>query len=278
MNEAALAPIWKALSDPTRRSILDLLKRQARTTGELCSSFNVSRFAVMKHLSVLENAGLVVVRREGRHRWNYLNAVPLQQMYERWLRPYEAHWAASLIRLQQVVEQEGDRNVMPQVTAPTKAPGSLFIEQEIKLNASTRKVFAALTGDLSSWWGAPYLQDAKNAKSVHLEPKLGGRFLEKWSEDEGAIWAVVTNLKKNERIILHGSMAMPGAVYGTIRFDLEDEKGTTRLKLSHHAVGEVNEDLQEGYRGGWEDLLGLRLKSFVETGEKMGIGHEPPTA
>src|SRR5918992_2896113 len=99
------AVVWKALADPTRRAILDLLADRARTTGELSGAFpEVSRFAVMKHLGVLEAAGLVVVRRRGRERWNHLNAVPLQQAAERWLAPYAGRWAGSLLRLKDVAE------------------------------------------------------------------------------------------------------------------------------------------------------------------------------
>ena len=101
---AALEDVWKALADPTRRRILDLLRAGPRTTGELCARFSVSRFAVMKHLAILERAGLVLVRREGRQRWNYLNAVPIRQIYERWISDYEGVWAGSLLTLKRHVE------------------------------------------------------------------------------------------------------------------------------------------------------------------------------
>jgi DNA-binding transcriptional ArsR family regulator len=108
MNED-LAAAWKALADSTRRQILDLLKGGPRTTGEVCAHFRTSRFAVMKHLSVLERAGLVIVERQGRERWNYLNAVPLQRIYERWISGYAGLWAASLTRLTQHVETRGNQ-------------------------------------------------------------------------------------------------------------------------------------------------------------------------
>ena len=104
-----LGPVWKALADPTRRRILDLLKDGPRTTGEVCEGFPVSRFAVMKHLTILEGAGLVLVDRRGRERWNHLNAVPIQQIYERWISGYQAHWAAGLLRLKRRVERPGHR-------------------------------------------------------------------------------------------------------------------------------------------------------------------------
>lgn len=96
--------IWRALADPTRRRILDLLKAGPRTTGDLSDQFPISRFAVMKHLSTLEGAGLVIVERRGRERWNYLNAVPIRQIYERWISGYAGLWAASLLRLKRMVE------------------------------------------------------------------------------------------------------------------------------------------------------------------------------
>jgi DNA-binding transcriptional ArsR family regulator len=85
-----LDPVWKALAEPHRRSILDRLRDGPKTTGELVRPFDLSRFAVMKHLRVLERAALVVVRRRGRERWNYLNPVPIQTIYERWITPYAA--------------------------------------------------------------------------------------------------------------------------------------------------------------------------------------------
>ena len=79
--------IWKALSDPTRRSILDLLKSAPRTTGEISQYFakDLSRFAIMKHLGILEKAHLITTRKEGKSKWNYLNPGPIQKTYEEWV-------------------------------------------------------------------------------------------------------------------------------------------------------------------------------------------------
>jgi DNA-binding transcriptional ArsR family regulator len=100
-----LIAVWRALADPTRRRLLDLLKDGPRTTGDLCERFPVSRFAIMKHLAMLERAGLVIVERRGRERWNHLNAVPIQQIYERWISGYQAFWASSLLRLKARIEE-----------------------------------------------------------------------------------------------------------------------------------------------------------------------------
>ena len=108
--EKELDPVFKALADPTRRRLLDLIKDGPRTTGWLCERFpHLTRFAVMKHLGVLEEAKLVLVRRRGRERYNYINHVPIRQIYERWMGPYAELWSASLLRLKDHVERRGPR-------------------------------------------------------------------------------------------------------------------------------------------------------------------------
>ena len=90
--------VWKALSDATRRQILDVLRPGPRTTTEVVEQFPaLSRFAVMKHLGILRSAGLVVTRRDGRHRIHQINAVPLQQIYDRWVSRFEQLWAVNLV-------------------------------------------------------------------------------------------------------------------------------------------------------------------------------------
>lgn len=94
--------VWKALSDPTRRAILDLLRQRPRTTTEIVEAFpRLTRFGVMKHIEVLRNAALINTREEGRQRVNSLNAVPIRQIYERWVSRYEELWADKLLRLKE---------------------------------------------------------------------------------------------------------------------------------------------------------------------------------
>jgi len=81
--------IFKALGDSRRREILDLLKERGRTTGELVEHFkHLDRCTVMQHLDVLENADLVIVKREGRLRWNYINPLPIKELHDRWIGRY----------------------------------------------------------------------------------------------------------------------------------------------------------------------------------------------
>ncbi len=99
--------IWKALSDPTRREILDLLRDGPRQTTEIVEQFpHLSRFGVMKHIEVLREVGLVKTRTEGRRRINSLNVAPIRQILERWINKYEAYWTNTLLRVKEFAEDE----------------------------------------------------------------------------------------------------------------------------------------------------------------------------
>jgi DNA-binding transcriptional ArsR family regulator len=100
-----LDQVWKALSDPTRRSILDLLREGPKTTTGIVEAFpEMTRHAVMKHIDVLRDSGLVITREEGRRRINSLNPVPIRQIYERWMSPFSELWSSTLLRLKDDVE------------------------------------------------------------------------------------------------------------------------------------------------------------------------------
>jgi DNA-binding transcriptional ArsR family regulator len=102
-----LDPVWKALSDPTRRTILDRLRDRPRTTTEIVEMFpNLSRFGAMKHLEVLRQARLVSTREDGRQRVNSLNVVPIRQIYERWVGPFQELWSGELLGIKQIAEGE----------------------------------------------------------------------------------------------------------------------------------------------------------------------------
>jgi DNA-binding transcriptional ArsR family regulator len=93
--------VFHALADATRRRLLDEMRAAPRTTGELCRLVpGMSRFGVMDHLSVLVRSGLVIATRRGRERVNHLNPVPIQAMYERWMRPFTAPLARELLALE----------------------------------------------------------------------------------------------------------------------------------------------------------------------------------
>jgi DNA-binding transcriptional ArsR family regulator len=99
-------PVFKALADPTRRHLLDqLYERDGRTLTELESDVEMTRFGVMKHLRVLEEAGLVVTRRSGREKLHFLNAVPIRLIHDRWIDKYTEHRVSALAELKAELEE-----------------------------------------------------------------------------------------------------------------------------------------------------------------------------
>lgn len=99
--------LFKALAHRTRRRMVDALKTGPLTTGMLCEILpELDRCTVMQHLKVLEEAGLVIVERRGRERWNHLDALPIHGIHERWIGPYAAYAASMLSRLKRMSEGE----------------------------------------------------------------------------------------------------------------------------------------------------------------------------
>ncbi len=97
--------VFKALADPTRRLLLDLLfARDGRTLSELEAEVDMTRFGVMKHLKLLEEANLLVTRRSGREKFHYLNSVPIRQLHDRWIDKYTEPRVAALVDLRRLLE------------------------------------------------------------------------------------------------------------------------------------------------------------------------------
>ena len=102
-----MEPVFKALADPTRRGLLDeLFERDGQSLSALETGLPMTRFGVMKHLKVLEEANLIVTRRRGREKLHYLNPVPIQQVYERWVSKYAQPMAAGLTGLKRELEED----------------------------------------------------------------------------------------------------------------------------------------------------------------------------
>lgn len=98
--------VFKALAHPRRRALLDYLKDEPRTTGMLCEAFaDLDRCTVMQHLKVLEEADLIIIRREGRERWNHLNSLPIKRIHDRWISGYASHAMSILDRLKSGLEK-----------------------------------------------------------------------------------------------------------------------------------------------------------------------------
>jgi uncharacterized protein YndB with AHSA1/START domain len=137
---------------------------------------------------------------------------------------------------------------------------TIDIAQEFALKARRADVFRALTTDVGSWWGAPYLTG--RATGLELDPSLGGPFREKWGPGGGKLLATVTALQPDRLLELTGPLHL-GVVFGIAEFRLEDDAEGTMLSFTHRGIGEISPDLVEASAGGWVELLGNELRTFV---------------
>jgi DNA-binding transcriptional ArsR family regulator len=257
--EAETASLWRALSDPTRRRVLDLLRAGPATTGEIAAAFPISRIAVMRHLEVLAEAELVTSRKRGRQRWHYLNAVPLERLHRRWAGPMQAGFASGLLSLQGQVEAER--------TAMSASRPAVDLALDVVVTGSRHEVFSAVTEGIGRWWGYPAL-DAR-ATGLSLEPRLSGLFVEHWGDSGGALLATVTGLELDRHVRLTGPFHF-GLALADATFDLEDAPDGTLVRFSFRAMGPIDPVLIEGIESGWTTLVASRLKAYVETGSPEG--------
>ena len=227
-------------------------------TGEIAAHFATSRIAVMRHLGVLADAGLVINRKQGRQRWHYLNTVPLQPLHRRWARP-AVGFASALLRLEDSIEADG-RNI--QSIRPT-----LDVALEIQITATPAAVFAALTRDIGGWWGHPPV--TARAGRPCLEPRLGGQVVERW-ETGGEVIAAVTGWAQGEHLRLSGPFHI-GVAIGEATFDLAESGAGTLVQFSFRAIGVINTAVAKAMSLEWTELIGTRLKELAETDTRLGI-------
>lgn len=240
-DDALQAPIWAALSDPKRRKIISLLQDQPLTTSDLCAHFEVSRYAVMKHLKVLEKVGLINVQREGRQRWNVLNTAVLPPQIDPLIQP-----------------------------ATTTRPIDLYtarLRLEIVLNARPTAVFTAFTCHINQWWPDRVYPDA----SIELEAWVNGRFYECVDTDRaGMLLATVTAIQPAQLLRLQGPMGITDRVaISQVEVTFSAQGDTTLLQLVHHIAGEVDNTLLAEHGRTWQTRLDHSLRQFVESGQTI---------
>ncbi len=255
--------VWLALSDSTRRRILDLLRAQPLTTGQLAAGFPQSRFAVMKHLQVLVAAGLVTIRREGRERWNYVNAVPLRQIYNRWVQPFEEPLADSLLELKNKLEGEQQMSKL----------GMHQVALDVNISAPRKRVWKALTKEMGQWWRRDFFVNPK-AKGFLMEPQVGGRVFEDWGGGAGVLWFTVIAIDPENSVDLVGYLtpAFGGPATSMVRFALEDTGSGVVVKVSDATMGKESPGCEVSKQDGWRQLIAEGLKPYVEKAVTKSAG------
>jgi uncharacterized protein YndB with AHSA1/START domain/DNA-binding transcriptional ArsR family regulator len=262
-------PVFKALADRSRRLLLDrLLVRDGQTLTELESTLEMTRFGVMKHLKVLEDAELVVTRRAGRQKLHFLNPVPIRLVHDRWITKYTERRVAALTDLKALLEE-------PTMTSPTQTvPTQVF---RVHISASPQAVWDAIT---STEWSSRY---GYGPTEYDLRP--GGSFrglandtLRDRGVQEVVVEGEVIEVDPPRRLVQTYTMLFDPEVAAEpptrVTWEIEPlAEGVTRLTVVHELDGApVHAGLVSGDNvragGGWPYVLS-DLKSLLETGRSL---------
>jgi len=239
--------VFRALADPTRRALLDeLFRSDGQSLTELDARLPMTRFGVMKHLRVLEEAGLVTTRRRGREKLHFLNAVPIRLVHDRWVSKYAEPWAATLSDLKQTLEEDTMEKVFEIYIKTT--PERLW--QAITDTDQRRRYWFGL-GVSSDWTpGSPYEarhpaapEPIHTGENLEVDPprRLVQSFDALWSDDARA----------------EGTSRVTG--------EIEPIGDSCRLTVTHDQLRDGGSP--EIY-GGWPQILS-GLKTLLETGESL---------
>jgi len=258
--------VFKALADPTRRRLLDqLFANDGQTLTRLESAGEMTRFGVMKHLRVLQDAGLVITRRVGREKLHFLNAVPVRLIHDRWIDKFTERHVLALTGLKRELERE-----------MSEATIKIF---EIYIKASAQAVWEAIT---TPEWTARYGYKALS----HYDLRPGGKF-EVHSNAQMRAMGLADVIIDGEVV----EVEAPNKLVQTYRFMFTPENtaegftrltwevvatagGFTRLTVTHdltgapQAAGMVSSKFSGQGGGGWNWILS-DLKSLLETGENL---------
>ena len=235
---AAEPDIWRALASPWRRRLLDQLRNAPATTGALAAGIpELSRFAVMQHLGVLVQAGLVVPERRGRDRFNHLNPVPLREWYERWVQPLADTGAAELLALKRTVEK-GTTDMSDQ-TEPIR---TVRMAYDLRIQATAQRTFEVMTQQMFDW--RPQTYGGGRTRRVVLEPRVGGAHYEDWGAPAGHLYGHVTIYDPPTRWATRGWLAAGTTLDSD--YQLSEHDGTVQVHVITVAVGPLTEDQAEG--------------------------------
>jgi uncharacterized protein YndB with AHSA1/START domain/DNA-binding transcriptional ArsR family regulator len=240
--------VFRALADPTRRSLLDeLFKEDGQTLTSLGERLPMTRFGVMKHLKVLEQAGLVTTRRRGREKLHFLNPVPIRLVHDRWVSKYAEPWAAGLTGLKHRLEDRTMEKVF-EIYIKT-SPERLW---EAITDPEMRQVYSFGVGVDSDWKaGSPYKGrhaaagiDISEGENLEVDPPR------RLVQSLNALWSDEVKAE------------------GTSRVTWEIEPvgdDSCRLVVTHD---QLREDANGELYGGWPMILS-GLKTLLETGEPL---------
>jgi uncharacterized protein YndB with AHSA1/START domain len=239
--------VFKALADPTRRSLLDeLFAQDGQTLSALEQRLPMTRFGVMKHLKVLEEAGLVVARKRGREKLHFLNPVPIRLVHDRWVSKYAEPWAATLTGLKKSIEEDIMEKVF-EIYIKT-SPERLW---EAITDSELRRKYSFGVGVRSDWTPGSRYEAAQPTMSTpiaegeNLEVDPPRRLVQSFT----ALWSDDVRAEGTSRVT----------------WDIEPVGDSCRLTVTHD---QLREDANNEIYGGWPMILS-GLKTLLETGETL---------
>ena len=243
----AMDDVFRALADPTRRSLLDeLFREDGQTLSALEQRLPMTRFGVMKHLRVLEEAGLVTTKRRGREKLHFLNPVPIRLVHDRWVSKYAEPWAAALTGLKKSIEEDVMEKVFEIYIKTT--PERLW---EAITNTELRQKYNFGVGVESDWTpGSTY-------RAVH--PQAGMPI----SEGENLEVDPPRRLVQSFTALWSDDVKSEGT--SRVTWDIEQVGDSCRLTVTHD---QLREGANDQLYGGWPMILS-GLKTLLETGETL---------
>lgn len=252
--------VFRALADPSRRRLLDLLfERDGRTLSELEAQLPMTRFGVMKHLRVLEEARLITTRKVGRERLHYLNPVPIQLISDRWINKYAAVRASALADLKTVLEGGTD----------TMADSKPKLVYQIIINAPPDRVWEAITKPeftMRYYYGSSLTTDLTVGSPFSYHMPNGAPIIE---------GTVLTAEPPNRLVHTYHSLWPPMHEDAPTKVTWELESmpgGVTKVTIVHEDFQAETATYKGLQSGGWAWILS-NMKTLLETGAPMPQGY-----
>ena len=244
--------LFDALADPTRRAMLDALRiHDGQTQGDLAKPFAMTRFGVMRHLAVLEAAGLVATRKVGREKFHYLNPVPLQRLLDRWMSRYAEPFARGMVDLKDELEAK-EMNMKP--------PAQVY---EIYIRSTPEAVWDAITNPERTvlWFrGSRAVSDwLPGSPTRQVNP-----------DGSTMIYGTVLEAEPPHRLAMTfngGQASFAGDPETRITYEISAVDGLTKLRAIHDGF-ETRNATYEAVSGGWPLHLSA-IKTLLETGEPL---------
>jgi uncharacterized protein YndB with AHSA1/START domain/DNA-binding transcriptional ArsR family regulator len=238
--------VFRALADPTRRSLLDeLFREDGQTLHALEEHFAMTRFGVMKHLKQLEEAGLVVTKRRGREKLHFLNPIPIRLVHDRWVSKYAEPWAAGLSDLKHELEKQMEK---------------VF---EIYIKTTPERLWEAITDPTIRAkynFGSGCVSDWKPGSKLEMvADKAAG------SLGEGRVLEVDPPRRLVHTMIAFFSEEAKAEGETRVTWDIEPVGDSCRLTLTHD---QMREGANDQLYGGWPMILS-GLKTWLESGELL---------